>query len=47
MPGFLEDRVLTFVRRHQQIQCLLGQVGPNQRDLLSQLSITLVLLNTP
>lgn len=38
---------LTFVRRHQQVQRLLGQIGPNQRDLLSQLSITLVLLDTP
>lgn len=37
---------LTFVRRHQQVQSLLGQVGPHQRDLLPQLSITLVLLHT-
>lgn len=37
---------LTFVRRHQQIQSLLGQVGPDQGDLLPQLSIALVLLHT-
>lgn len=37
---------LTFVRRHQQIQSLLGQVWPDQRDLLPQLSVTLVLLDT-
>lgn len=47
MGWVLADEPLTFVRRHQQIQSLLGQIGPNQRDLLSQLSVTLVLFNTP
>lgn len=47
MGWVLADKPLTFVRRHQQIQSLLGQIGPNQRDLLSQLSIALVLFNTP
>lgn len=47
MGWVLAEEPLTFVRRHQQIQSFLGQIGPNQRDLLSQLSITLVLFNTP
>lgn len=35
---------LTFVGWYQQVQSLLGQISPHRGDLLSQLSIALVLL---